>query len=52
MLKIQELRKRAQTELGDKFDVREFHDTLLKGGALPLEILDEQVEAYIRQKRR
>src|SRR6266403_1426728 len=52
MLKIQELRKRAQTELGDKFDLREFHDTLLKSGALPLDILEEQVEEYIRNKRR
>jgi uncharacterized protein (DUF885 family) len=51
MLKIQELRKRAQEQLGDKFDQREFHDTLLKNGALPLEILEEQVDAYIKAKR-
>jgi uncharacterized protein (DUF885 family) len=48
MLKIQELRKRAQTELGQKFDQRQFHDTVLKNGALPLEILEEQVTAYIQ----
>ncbi|HMG04668.1 MAG TPA: DUF885 domain-containing protein [Chthoniobacterales bacterium] len=47
MLKFQELRMRAQTELGAKFDQREFHDTVLKNGALPLEILEEQVMAYI-----
>jgi len=51
MLKIQELRRRAQEQLGDKFDQREFHDTLLKNGALPLEILEEQVNAYIKTKR-
>ena len=51
MLKIQELRRRAQGQLGDKFDQREFHDTLLKNGALPLEILEEQVNAYIKTKR-
>ena len=51
MLKIQELRKRAQDQLGDKFDQREFHDTVLKNGALPLEILEEQVNAYIQRKK-
>ena len=51
MLKIQELRTRAQQELGDKFDQREFHDTLLKNGALPLEILEEQVNDYIAKKK-
>jgi len=51
MLKIQELRARAKTELGDKFDQREFHDVLLKNGALPLEILEEQVAEYIRQRK-
>src|SRR5215469_4980911 len=51
MLKIQELRARAQKELGDKFDQREFHDAVLKNGALPLEILEEQVNDYIRRKK-
>src|SRR4030081_1475498 len=51
MLKIQELRTRAQQELGDKFDQREFHDTLLKNGSLPLEILEEQVNQYIQRKK-
>ncbi|MGH8102090.1 MAG: DUF885 family protein [Chthoniobacterales bacterium] len=51
MLKIQELRSRAQQELGDKFDQREFHDTVLKNGALPLEILEEQVNDYIQKKK-
>ena len=51
MLKIQELRSRAQQELADKFDQREFHETLLKNGALPLEILEEQVNDYIQKKK-
>lgn len=51
MLKIQELRTRAQQELGDKFDQREFHETLLKNGSLPLEILEEQVNEYIQKKK-
>ena len=51
MLKIQELRARAAKELGVKFDQREFHDTLLKNGALPLEILEEQVNGYIQRKK-
>jgi len=48
MLKIRELRRRAQTELGSKFDQRQFHDVVLKNGALPLEILEEQVTDYIQ----
>jgi uncharacterized protein (DUF885 family) len=51
MLKIQELRARAEKELGEKFDQREFHDALLKNGALPLEILEEQVNDYIQRKK-
>jgi uncharacterized protein (DUF885 family) len=51
MLKIQELRAKAQQELGDKFDQREFHDTVLKNGSLPLEILEEQINDYIAKKK-
>ncbi len=51
MLKIQELRARAEKELGERFDQREFHDTVLKNGALPLEILEEQVNEYIQRKK-
>ena len=51
MLKIQELRTRAEKELGAKFDQREFHDVMLKNGALPLEILEEQVDEYIQRKK-
>jgi len=51
MLKIQELRARAQEQLGAKFDQREFHDVLLRSGALPLEILEEQVNAWLQKKK-
>jgi uncharacterized protein (DUF885 family) len=51
MLKIQELRKRAQADLGAKFDQREFHDVVLKNGALPLDILEEQVTNYIQRTK-
>src|SRR5262249_25097362 len=52
MLKIQELRARAEQELGPKFDQREFHDVVLRNGALPLEILEEQVNAYIERTKK
>ena len=51
MMKIQELRSRAQKELGAKFDQREFHDNMLKNGSLPLEILEEQINDYIQKKK-
>jgi uncharacterized protein (DUF885 family) len=46
-LKIMELRKAAEQRLGAKFDVRDFHDAVLRNGALPLELLDQQVGRYI-----
>jgi prolyl oligopeptidase len=50
-LKIQELRARAEKELGPKFDIREFHNVVLRNGALPLDILEEQVVDWIRQSK-
>ena len=50
MLKIQELRTKAQQELGNKFDQREFHDVVLKNGALPLDILEQEVTNYIGER--
>jgi uncharacterized protein (DUF885 family) len=47
MLKILELRERAQRALGAGFDIRAFHDTVLGGGALPLEILERRVDEWI-----
>ncbi|MFC5490480.1 DUF885 domain-containing protein [Dokdonella soli] len=46
-LKILELRERAKKELGDRFDIRAFHDEILNGGALPLDVLDARVTAWI-----
>jgi uncharacterized protein (DUF885 family) len=46
-LKIRELRARAEKALGPQFDVRQFHDAVLRNGTLPLDMLDEQVDAYI-----
>jgi uncharacterized protein (DUF885 family) len=51
MIKIQELRAKAETELGDKFDIRGFHDTVLGGGALPLELLERKVDAWIETQK-
>jgi uncharacterized protein (DUF885 family) len=50
-LKIFELRERAQRALGTRFDIREFHEVVLGNGALPLDVLEQQVEAYIASKR-
>jgi uncharacterized protein (DUF885 family) len=50
-LKIRELRQLAERELGDKFDVREFHDVVLSGGALPLTVLQENVTSYIADRK-
>ncbi|GJL91968.1 DUF885 domain-containing protein [Hyphococcus sp.] len=47
MLKILELREAAKAELGDKFDIKGFHDTVLGGGALPLDILERRVDEWI-----
>lgn len=47
MLKIVELREKAKAALGDKFDIRQFHDTVLKNGALPLDVLEQMVDEYI-----
>ena len=46
-LKIKELRRKAEQALGARFDIREFHDVVLRNGTLPLDLLEEQVNAYI-----
>ena len=46
-LKIRELRKRAEEKLGDKFDIRAFHDVILSCGSVPLFILEDLVNEYI-----
>jgi len=47
MSKILELRELARTELGDKFDIRDFHNVVLTNGSVPLDILEELVRQYI-----
>ena len=46
-LKILELRERARKELGERFDIRAFHDQILGGGALPLDVLEARTDAWI-----
>jgi uncharacterized protein (DUF885 family) len=50
-LEILKLREKAKTALGPKFDIREFHDAVLLGGAVPLAILDKMIDNYIARKR-
>lgn len=50
-LKIQELRRRAEAALGQKFDLRAFHDVILEKGALPLEVLERRLNRWIEARR-
>jgi len=50
-LKIRELRERAQKELGSKFDIRGFHDEMLNGGGLPLDLLEARTDKWIAQQK-
>ena len=52
MLKILELREKARRDLGAKFDIRDFHDVVLKNGAVPLPVLEGLVDDYIAAKKR
>jgi uncharacterized protein (DUF885 family) len=47
MLKILELREKAKKKLGNKFDLKEFHNVVLKNGAVPLNILEEIIDDFI-----
>jgi uncharacterized protein (DUF885 family) len=51
MLKILQLRERAKVALGGKFDIREFHDEILKNGAMPLTVLERVIDAYVARKK-
>ena len=51
-LKIKELRARAQEQLGSKFDVRDFHDAVLNGGALPLNVLEKRIDGWIEEQKK
>ena len=48
-LKILELRERAEKELGDKYDIKDFHDEVLKRGSLPLDLLEYYIDEWINQ---
>ncbi|MBY6185801.1 DUF885 domain-containing protein [Marinobacter hydrocarbonoclasticus] len=49
MMKILDLREKAKAELGDRFDLRDFHDVVLQNGAVPLDILERLVDRYISE---
>jgi uncharacterized protein (DUF885 family) len=49
MMKILDVREKAKQALGDRFDLAEFHDVVLKNGAVPLDILERLVDKYIQQ---
>ena len=51
MLKILELREKAKTQLGDAFDIREFHDAVLQNGPVPLNILEQFIDEYISETK-
>jgi uncharacterized protein (DUF885 family) len=51
-LKFIELRERAKKELGDRFDIRAFHDEMLNGGALPLDVLEARTNAWIAEQKK
>jgi uncharacterized protein (DUF885 family) len=51
-LKFKDLKARARRELGDGFDIRLFHDELLKHGSLPLDVLEKGIDKWIRDQRK
>jgi uncharacterized protein (DUF885 family) len=51
MIKILELREKSKKQLGNKFDIHQFHDVVLTNGALPLDVLEESVDRWIRSKQ-
>ncbi|MFC4655381.1 DUF885 domain-containing protein [Rheinheimera marina] len=50
-IKIRQLRAKAEQELGEQFNLRDFHDALLANGALPLEVLEAEMDRYIRKAK-
>jgi len=51
-LKIRELRRKAEEALAEEFDIREFHDAVLVNGSIPLPVLEEQIDRFIRESSR
>ncbi|RYE59006.1 MAG: DUF885 family protein, partial [Hyphomicrobiales bacterium] len=50
-LRIQQVRAKAEKELGDKFDIREFHAEVLKDGSVPLDVLTAKIDRWIASKK-
>ena len=50
MMRILELREKAKKQLGEKFDLRQFHEVILTNGPVPLDILEELVDAWVKSK--
>ena len=51
-LKFLELKAKAQQALGDRFDIRAFHDQLLDSGALPLDLLEQRIDTWIAAEQK
>lgn len=51
MIRMQELRRKAEAELGEGFDIRGFHDAILGGGAMPLDLLEQRVDRWIASRK-
>jgi uncharacterized protein (DUF885 family) len=49
-LKIRELRDRAKQKLGARFDLRSFHDEVVRGGSLPLDMLEARIDSWVTDK--
>jgi uncharacterized protein (DUF885 family) len=50
-LKILELRSKAKQALGDRFDLKAFHDQVIDSGALPLDLLEQRIDSWIAQQK-
>jgi uncharacterized protein (DUF885 family) len=51
MLKILELREKAKKQLGSRFDIRQFHEVVLTNGPVPLDVLEQLVDDWIKSKQ-
>ena len=51
MLKILELREKAKKQLGSRFDIRQFHEVVLTNGPVPLDVLEQLVDRWIKSKQ-
>jgi uncharacterized protein (DUF885 family) len=51
-MKIKELRKKAETELGTKFSIQKFHDEVLKDGCLPMDVFEKKINSWIEEQKK